>query len=251
MCRNEKISPFSSLVECEGILFRLSFVSRPPTVMTPVVFSTEFTLSTRFRHTETYVGTFLEVCWNSRRKLQPPLIEGVFTSGTEGRMTFNYNPGKMFQYNVQTTVLSRLCLGVRVGIPVRLSFSVVPPSPQNSSGLVYPFPKDFQEAEDDSPIVEDRFGGIPSDGFLKDVANHSVFGGQIAIGLPENEFFPTLSYSDFFNLDRGRKLKWDVILKCVKTKYERRASADPPTRSRPIFANFWVGYPAGISTGAF
>ena len=68
-------------------------------------------------------------------------------------MTFNYNAGKKFQYNVQTTVLSKLCLGVRVGISVRLSFSVVPPSLQNSSGLIHPFPKDFQEAEDDSPIV--------------------------------------------------------------------------------------------------
>ena len=44
---------------------------------------------------------------------------------------------------------------------------------------------------------------------------------------PENEIFPTLSYSNFSNLDRGRKLKWDIILKCVKTKYERRPSPDP------------------------
>ena len=133
-------------------------------------------------------------------------------------MTFNYNPGKMFQYNVQTTVLSRLCLGVRVGIPVRLSFSVVPPSPQNSSGLVYPFPKDFQEAEDDSPIVEDRFS-------LRRVFERR--GQPECFRSLENEFFPTLSYSDFFNLDRGRKLKWEIILMCVKTKYERRASTDP------------------------
>ena len=104
--------------------------------MTPVVFSTEYTLSTRFRHTETYVGTFLEVCWNSKRKPQPTIIEGIFTSSSEGRMTFNYNPCNKFQYNVQTTVLSKLCLGVRVGIKVWLYFSVVPPSLQNSSGLV-------------------------------------------------------------------------------------------------------------------
>ena len=216
--------PFSTIVECKGELFRLSFPdSRPPSIMSPVIFSTEYTSSFKFRHSRTFEGTFKSICFISKSKLQPPLIEGFFSPSTEGRVTFNYNPDNMFYYPVQTTVLTKMRLGVKLNVPVQLAFSIRPPSPQNTSGVVFPFPKDFQDAQDDEDVVEDRFGGIPPDEFLHDVANHPVFGGQIAIGLPENVFFPTLSYSDFFNIDRRHGLNWASILKCVRRKYERLA----------------------------
>ena len=87
-------------------------------------------------------------------------------------MTFNYNPDNMFYYPVQTTVLTKMCLGVKLNVPVQLAFSIRPPSPQNTSGVVFPFPKDFQDAQEEEEVVEDRFGGIPPDDFLHDVDNH-------------------------------------------------------------------------------
>ena len=95
----------------------------------------------------------------------------------------------------------------------------VPPPPRTRPVWFSPSLKIFK-TQDDEEVVEDRFGGIPPEEFLHDVANHPVFGGQIAIGLPENVFLPTLSYSDFFNIDRRHGLNWVSILKCVRRKYE-------------------------------
>ena len=64
------------------------------------------------------------------------------------------------------------------------------------------------------------------------MADHVIFNGQIAIGLPENNIF----------MDRRGALNWASIWKCVKDKYDLLAPTCPIAKCfSELFEKFSAG----------
>ena len=134
-------------------------------------------------------------------------------------MTFCWNPQHVFNSPVKATVLSSFCKGLKMETKVRLSFSARPPSPKSVSGIFFPFPKNFQPVTIEDVVVDEPTFGILPPTFLQDMASNPLFNFHIGIGLPENDIIPTLSYSDFFNLNTNNNLNWVSISRYIHSKY--------------------------------
>ena len=63
----------------------------------------------------------------------------------------------------------------------------------------------------------------PPPDFVQDLATNLDLNFFLAVGLEENPYLPTLSYSDFANLFRTGKLSWDSVTHAVMEKYNKLA----------------------------
>ena len=116
------------------------------------------------------------------------------------------------------------------GAPVSLLFSLRPPTRNALSQKVYPFPRDIQTLESKVVAVE-KLIDLPPPELLHELhssTNPNSFHTHVAIGLPENSVFPTLSYHDFYSLSTHNNLRWSSILKTMKDKYLPLKGTDKP-----------------------
>ena len=69
---------------------------------------------------------------------------------------------------------------------------------------------------------------------MEELAKDPQFNFHIGIGLPENEIFPTLSYSDFFRLHSSNTLNWLSIARFIYDKYIALEKEKFPTATKFI-----------------
>ena len=118
-----------------------------------------------------------------------------------------------------------------MGVQIRLKFSIR--LPRRGENFAFPFPKDFQPLALEDIVVSEPTCAIPPPLFLEELARDPAFCLHIGIGIPENETLPTLSYSDFFNLNANGNLSWATISRSILDKYttlEREKNSDLPTK---------------------
>jgi hypothetical protein len=153
--------------------------------------------------------------------ISPPRIEGVFTSAKQSKITFEWNPNKIFKYPIKATLLLSHFPSVIFDAPISLLFSLHPPPRNAVDRTAYPFPKGILVIEAKTVAVELPIDVPPLD-FLREVhssTNPDPFHVSIGIGLPDNDVFPTLSFSDFYSLSASNNLRWGPIFEHLKSKY--------------------------------
>src|SRR4051812_20721140 len=101
-------------------------------------------------------------------------------------------------------------------------FSIRQPLPRNLDGVVYPYITGIHPASEGKEILEEPRSEVPPPVFLKEISVNEDSSLQVlmAIGIPENDFIPTLSLPDFVRLSRSNSLKWESIYDRVVKKYE-------------------------------
>ena len=243
VCFNERDT--TSVLESEGKFFRVSlssFYSPLPQPFTPVLFSTSFSPSAPlgFGKLATFSGTFGSVYSEGVSALHPHLIEGYFVAAlSPGRMTFCWNPQKAFTSPIKLTVFKSIFPSLKMDTEVRLRWSIRPPSKSSKDGRAFPFPQNFESLAADVSLVSEPTFGIPPQLFLEELTKHPTFNFHIGIGLPENEFFPTLSYSSFFSLHTSNSINWTSISRYIYDKYIELEKKKNPWAAKFVF------YPSG------
>ena len=104
-------------------------------------------------------------------------------------------------------------------------FPFVPHTGMRPTKLCTPSPKEIKAETKTVPVEKNT--DIPPTDFLQELHSHinpDPFHVYAAIGLPENDVFPTLSYPDYYTLvtpdkDQKKVLSWKSIFDCMLTKY--------------------------------
>ena len=228
VCRNEKFDNCSTIVWNNGHLYRLDMVNlKPLAPLTPVLFSTTYIKGDLHEKHPTFLGIFDRPYQEGAGVILPERIKGIFSDPPEkpGFITFEWNPGTIFKYPVKSTLLRSHFPSVIFNTPVSLWFSLRPPHRNAANQTVYPFPKEIKAETKTVPVEKNT--DIPPTDFLQELHSHinpDPFHVYAAIGLPENDVFPTLSYPDYYTLvtpdkDQKKVLSWKSIFDCMLTKY--------------------------------
>ena len=228
-CISEMSNDGTVLVWAENLLFyrlRSDDFTRVPKPLTPIFFETDGDLHSRkiskSSDIPTYVGTFQRFPDEKKESFS---LSGVFIHDDRS-VTFECNPGaafarpiksSFFKDQLHVTVLKSLKFNVRCEAKFATSGQSLlknrSPSafPSSVSGFAPPVKR---------PPVVDPVGGSFPPQVLVDLRAQAEFKIHIVVGLPENDIIPSLSYSDFLDLQDNGAVNWRTIEKKISEKYK-------------------------------
>ena len=227
VCRQEQLYEKSTIVESEGRFFRLdlSKANLPPLrAFTPILFSTNLVPGVNCSRTPTFIGYFTRVYIDGQGgTLHPHPVQGSFEDGQPGKLNFLWNPQHVFRNPIRHSVPCSFFPGMVKDVDVCVTFSIRPP--RGGAGPAFPFVKAVSLSDSQRGLLDEAVSGIFPPEFLKDLKESPVFEVHIGVGLPENDVFPTVSYSDFNVLSSNRNVNWHSLSTYVHDKYEKRSKA--------------------------
>ena len=210
VCRQEQLYQKSTIVESEGRFFRLdlSKANLPPLrAFTPILFSTNLVPGVNFSRTPTFIGHFTRVYIDGQGgSLHPHPVQGSFEDGQPGKLNFLWNPQHVFRNPIRHSVPCSFFPGMVRDVDVSVTFSIRPP--RGGAGPAFPFIKAVSLSDSQRGLLDEAVTGFFPPEFLKDLKESPVFEVHIGVGLPENDVFPTVSYSDFNVLSSNRNVNW-------------------------------------------
>ena len=111
---------------------------------------------------------------------------------------------------------------LRFNVPCEATFAISGGSlhhDNNPTPLLSEVVKNFSASSGPRAPVSDPVDGSFPPEVLSDLRSMAVFNIHIAIGLPENDVVPTLSYSDFLDLADLNAVNWRAIEQKIGEKY--------------------------------
>ena len=144
-------------------------------------------------------------------------------ASTPGKVTFVWNPHKVLHTPIKHTTLCSFFPGMVMNVDVGVTFSMRPP--HAGQAVAYPFPKRFSLNDTSRSSLDRGTKGFFPKAFLEFLRDSAVFEAHMAIGIPENDVLPTLSYSDFYDLSSTNKVCWRSINTYICDKYKKRSDA--------------------------
>ena len=151
-------------------------------------------------------------------------ITGVFAPNGAGFVTFTWNPQDSFVKPIIITLLARGVPSIpamKFGHLATVRFTSVyctnsaKDAPNPIVTRIFSFAdSNVAPAPREDPVE----GGLPEQ-VLKDLITMPVFNVLFAVGLPENEVLPTLSYSDFIYHSKNDSLTAEIIEQKIAAKY--------------------------------
>ena len=137
-----------------------------------------------------------------------PFVRGVFTKKSQEKMVFSCNPGSLLRSPILSTLYISSFPNLNFDVEVLVQFSLKPPGRNNIEGTHLPHIKNVK-ADSGGPLelVESNTDILPPD-FIQDLAGSAVLNLYAAIGIPENDFVPSLSFKEFCTLFTNGNFNW-------------------------------------------
>ena len=190
--------------------------------MTPILFNTTHSISRPIGKfsSPTFEGSFVSLHTSSAIR-----VVGSFSKTYLDKVTFSFNPNNLLTHPSQATFHAQSYSLKVFDSPVEVQFSVLPRSNQD---IPYPFIKSAIPLMN-TPLVEPSVNILP-DSFLHDLADNSSLNILFGIGIPENNYFPTLSFRDFCEFQNIEPQNWKRLCHLVSKKYQELAKENSELR---------------------
>ena len=98
----------------------------------------------------------------------------------------------------------------------------------HKGGFSFPFLKDVKRRADGPQAFSEPASQILPEALLRDMYEDATFNITFGIGIPENPYFPTLSFEDFCLLSSRRPLTWKAIQARALDSYTKLAATEHP-----------------------
>ena len=106
-----------------------------------------------------------------------------------------------------------------MNVDVGVTFSIRPPRPGQE--VAFPFPKRFALNGTGRALLDRATTGFFPKAFLEDLKSSLLLQAHMAVGIPENDVLPPLSYSDFYELSSSGQVNWRSINTYIYDKYKK------------------------------
>ena len=184
-----------------------------------------------------FPATFVRNCLSGE---EPPPVEGFFTSCAEPkRATFHWNPSNQFSkkpFLISNSVENFPNLSFYKSCDVVFSVGRATPynlSPNPTFKKITVF---SSEACPPPELIEPLTGSFSPEVFHS-LCQAPLFNTHIVVGVPENAFVPSLSFSDYNFLNKNSALSWPAIEKKVHAKYLSLSKSAPEDGEEKKFLN--------------
>ena len=154
----------------------------------------------------------------------PPFLKGHFSAKGNDKITFSFNPGSFFTHPIRASFATRFSPPVSFESEVVAQF--ITRHPRFSSEVPFPSVKAVRAISGSTLIVPEPSTNILPPTFIKDLSESTVFNILFGIGIPDNDFLPSLDFKDFCTFKSEGPPIFKKLLSSITEKYKRLASLD-------------------------
>ena len=233
---NERLGGSDTILWSDGVFFRLASAPKPFKPFTPVAFTSTYSVGLpigRFS-VPSYSAVFAGVIYDGPGA-PPPFAKGSFSKRAFGKVQFTFNPSSVLALPVHFTLAASSFPSIPLDTEVLVQFAVRPP--RFSSDPPYPFVKGFRVPQGvPFSIVEPSTNVLPLS-FLRDMHENPSFSFLLGIGIQENDFFPSLSFSEFCSFKEGGPIIWKRLIDILLGKYKKLSSLEGDRKE--VYTSFY------------
>lgn len=218
----EKMLGSDIIVWSDDKFFRIAWVPNVFRPFTPIIFNTEFKETTPIgRHkAKAYEAFFVSFCYSK----ETPFIKGSFTRKDSNRMSFSSNPGKLLTFPSISTFSIQNSPNAVFDVDTLVQFGIRPP--RFVSDPPSPFIVSIKSLSEIAPTLIEPKDSILPDLFIKDLSTNPAFNLLAGIGIPDNDYIPTISFQEFIDFKDCGPIAWKRLHDIMLNKYKKLSNID-------------------------
>jgi hypothetical protein len=166
----------------------------------------------------TFTANFISLATNVE---EAPYMKGFFQRLSPEKIAFFANPAGLLRSPIKAVLFASDFPDVPLNEDLFVSLSIRQP---RKNGFSFPFIQEVRRNLDGPQAYTEPLSHILPPPLLRDLYENPAFDIFLGIGVPENPYFPVLSFEDFCRLSARGTPKWKDILAAVTASYTQRAA---------------------------